>query len=61
MGTDEGVSSLTMALSVFLVVKAGLLFIALVAILYRYTNNSHQGGNVVCLLTNEALPPVVFF
>lgn len=36
-GSYEGVSSLTMALTVVLVVKAGLLCIALVAILHRYT------------------------
>lgn len=36
-GSYEGVSSLTMALTVVLLVKAGLLCIALVAILHRYT------------------------
>jgi hypothetical protein len=35
-GSYDGVSSLTMALMVVLVVKAGLLCIALVAILHRY-------------------------
>jgi len=35
-GSYEGVSSLTMALTVVLVVKAGLLCIALAAILHRY-------------------------